>query len=105
MANNPDSPDDANYRETYHEVPASKYWYLGDVIGAVPKNFFKFWTPFTFLLGVVLTYIILETNWFTLLLVSLFLGENWFVGWFGTLILACLITIYFLRKHQKKKFK
>jgi hypothetical protein len=74
-------------------VPASKYWYLGDVIGAVPKNFFKFWTPFTFFAGVALTAVVLLTDWLQQLLNKLFFGGWWYYGWFGSVLLIIIFVL------------
>ena len=94
MANNPDE------HETYHEVPASKYWYLGDTIGAVPKNFFKFWTPFTFFLGVTLTAIILLTDWIEQLLYKIFLGSHWYAGWIIIFFVIIISILTYEFKHR-----
>ncbi len=95
MANN-------NERDTYHQVPASKYWYLGDTIGAVPKNFFKIWSPFCFFSGIIITAITLLTDWWLQLLNILFLGKLWYIGWFGTPII--IGVIYFWGHRKQKQF-
>jgi hypothetical protein len=99
MANNP------NEWETYHEIPASKYWYFGDKIGAVPVTFFKLWTAFCLILGSALTAMALLTDWLQQTLLFIFLGKAWFIGWFGTPLL--IITLYFIRhrKHSPKRQK
>ena len=98
MANNENSP------ETFHEVPASKYWYLGDVIGAVPKGFFKVWTPTIIIISVVTTVLALETNfwqWFFSTMVSFFLITHWYIGW-PTLLIASGVAYIWYSKRRKR---
>ncbi len=89
-----------NDNETYHEIPASKYYYLSDSIGAVPKWLFKFWTPLMLLLGGAITFVALETNLWQRLFSAIFLGGYWYVGWGASGILALIIL--FNRKSNKK---
>jgi hypothetical protein len=94
--------------ETYHEVPASKYWYLGDAIGAVPKGFFKFWSPFLVITSVATTVIACETDWwqqfFTRIATYLYI-TNWFIGWPATAIGIIVLYVYSARKNKKPKPK
>ena len=94
MANNPDNP------ETFHEVPASKYWYLGDAIGAVPKGFFKFWTPFIFVTAVVLTLLTEHTSIWATLATYIFV-QNWQISVPATLITVAVTYFYFSRTQKR----
>ena len=99
MANNP------NESETFHEVPASKYWYLGDAIGAVPKGFFKFYTPFVIIMTAATTAIACLTDWwqiaFTRLGTFIFI-ENWIIS-LPSIGVASLIL--YVRHSMKEKQK
>lgn len=101
MANNDGAP------ETFHEVPASKYYYLGDSIGAVPKWLFKFWTPFIFFLGVSMAAIGLLTNWYSLAATgawNFFIIQNLAVT-APVLIFAGLTGYVYLHYKRKQKAK
>ena len=94
MANNPDNP------ETFHEVPASKYWYLGDSIGAVPKAFFKFWTPFIFITAIVLTLLTEHTTVWATLATYIYV-THWQIGIPATLVTVA-VTYFYLSRRQKR---
>jgi hypothetical protein len=89
--------------ETYHEVPASKYWYLGDTIGAVPKGFFKFFTSFVIIVTAASTAIACLTNWWQQVLAAIFIGRFWYVGWL--LVLVAVIVILFKSRRGVKQQK
>jgi hypothetical protein len=95
MSNNKDAS------ETYHEVPASRSWYLGDNFGPVTKAFLKFYTPTIFILGVAVTAITLLTNWWQQLFTLIFIGKAWYVGW-GALIIGSA-ALYILDSRKKKR--
>jgi hypothetical protein len=90
--------------ETYHEVPASKYWYLGDTIGAVPKGFFKFFTTFVIIITAASTAIACLTDWWQRILALLFVGQLWYIGWI-TVGLTSLILFAVKKRHPKKGVK
>jgi hypothetical protein len=95
MANNP------THTESFHEIPASKYWWLpGDI--AVPKDLFKFWSLLSFGLGSSVTAVALLTNWWQLLFRSMFLGQLWTVGWI-VLPLCISITYFWLKKQSAQR--
>jgi hypothetical protein len=101
LANNPETP------ETFHEVPASKYWYLGDSIGAVPKGFFKFWSPFLIITTAVSTVIACETDLWQRLIIALgtfFYIDKWFIGWPATFLTVGVSYLY-LRHRSKQRQK
>lgn len=101
MANNPNEP------ETFHEVPASKYWYLGDKIGAVPKGFFKFWTPFIIVSTAITTAVACLTDWWQILAVRLgtfVFVDNWIIS-FPAIGIAGLILYVRRNMKEKKKLK
>lgn len=101
MANNDGVP------ETFHEVPASKYYYLGDAIGAVPKWLFKFWTPFIFCVGGAMTAIALETNWYQIFLTrawQYFVVQNWVITVPAFFVFSGIGLIY-VRYRGKQKAK
>ena len=99
MANNTYAP------ETFHEVPASKYWYLGDAIGAVPKGFFKFYTPFIIVATAVTTAIACLTDWwqiaFTRLATFIFV-ENWAIS---LPVIGFTSLVLYIRHNWKEKRK
>jgi hypothetical protein len=99
-ANNSDGSD------TYHEVPASQYWYLGDTIGAVPKGFFKYFTVTVIVATAATTTIACLTDWWQLLFIKLltfFYIQNPIIG-FPATIITCAIG-YFYYTHRQKNHK
>lgn len=94
MANNPDRA------ETFHEVPASKYWYLGDTIGAVPKGFFKLVVPASFIAGVAVTLVTLYTNFWWIFAQAAFL-TYWYITY--PTFAAAMIYVYFRGQRQKRR--
>jgi len=100
MANNPDKP------QSYHEVPASKYWYLGDVIGAVPKAFFKVFTPAIIILTATVTTIANLTNWWWLLgsaILQFIFIRFWYIGWPAIILSVGGGYIYYRVKQTEKR--
>ena len=99
MANNSDR------ETTYHEVPASRSWYLGDTFGPVTKSFLKIYTPTIFVLGVVLTLLTEHTNFWMILATG---GWNllFVKSWMITLPIIGITIVYLYVKHtrsQKRK--
>ena len=86
-------------------IPASKYYWLGDFLGATPKWLFKRYTPFLVVLTFISTSILWLTNWWqialTRLLTLLFIGQLWPVGWIGSAVF--IGVAYLLYKRTKKR--
>ena len=100
MANNPDG----DQRETFHEVPASKYWYLGDTIGAVPKTFLKTITVVYVVGTFIATTILWLTNWWQLLAIATLNAlyiQYWFIGWPASFLIAGIIYYRYSRRHKR----
>lgn len=100
MANNTDRT------ETYHEVPASRSYYLGDKLGPVNKDFLKFYTPVIFILGVAVTLISEHTNWW--LLAATGLMNVAVKAWYVTLPVIGVLAVGIYVKHkqnQKRKLE
>jgi hypothetical protein len=101
LANNPDRA------ETFHEIPASQYWYLGDKIGAVPKNLFKIWTPLMFAAGVILTLLTEHTSFWSVIgsaIWNVLIVKFWYV----TLPVGAVATValyYWNRSRQNRKIR
>jgi hypothetical protein len=95
MANNPEGA------ETFHEVPASKYYYLGDTIGAVPKAFFKYWSALLICGSVTATVLACETNFWQQLLAYIYI-KNALIS-IPITALTLLITWYMYSRKQKQK--
>lgn len=92
--------------ETYHEVPASKYWYLGDTIGAVPKAFLQYWTIFTVAITSTTLLIAIYTNWWQLLalaLVNFIFIKAWFVTYPALLVGSPILYYYYNYKQKQKR--
>ena len=97
--------NNSNDSETYHEVPASKYWYLGDAIGAVPKGFFQFWTPFLIIGTATVTSIACLTNWWQLFFTAAFTYiyiKNWMIS---LPITGLSLGVLYIWRNQKGKHK
>jgi H+/gluconate symporter-like permease len=94
--------------ETYHEVPASKYWYLGDTIGAVPKAFLQYWTLLVVISTSLTLLIGVYTNWWQLLAYSLakfIFIQAWIVTYPALLIGLPIVYWWYTRKQKQKRIQ
>jgi hypothetical protein len=91
-------------RENWHQVPASRSWYLGDVFGPVTKTFLKFWTSFCVVSTFVATTILWLTDWWQIFFTRLavfFYVQHYYIGWPATFIIGGVIYFWWWRRSKK----
>lgn len=96
------------HEEVYHQVPASRYFYISDKVGAVPKGFFKYWTTAVIALTAAATVIACETNWWQIFftrLANLLFITYWYIGWPALLIGAVFMYVFVRGKNKQRRKK
>jgi len=86
-------------------IPASKYYWLGDYLGAAPKWMIKSFTPILIFTTFIATSVLWLTDWWqtlaVYLLTTLYLGALWPVGWGGSFIMVGGGYLWYTRRQKR----